>query len=46
MNNSLAIPESLLGKDIDRDEEFRTQYMLQPLQVGKIFKNTKREYRK
>ncbi len=46
MNNSLAIPESLLGKDIDRDEEFRTQYMLQPLQIGKTFKNTKRENRK
>lgn len=27
-------------------DEFRTQYMMQPLQIGKTFKNTKREDRK
>lgn len=32
--------------DTSLEDEFKTQYMLQPLQVGKIFKNTKREYRK
>lgn len=29
-----------------RPDEFRNQYMLQPLQIGKTFKNTKRENRK
>lgn len=32
------------GKDLT--DEFRTQYMLQPLQIGKTFKNTKRDDRK
>jgi hypothetical protein len=27
-------------------DEFRTQYMLQPLRIGKAFKSTKRENRK
>lgn len=46
INNSLAIPEELLGKNDCSFDEFRTQYMLQPLQIGKTFKNTKREDRK
>ncbi len=32
--------------DTSLEDEFRTQYMLQPLQIGKTFKNTKREDRK
>lgn len=32
-------------KNISEDE-FRTQYMMQPLQIGKTFKNTKRKDRK
>lgn len=32
--------------DTSSEDEFRTQYMLQPLQIGKTFKNTKREDRK
>lgn len=32
-------------KNISEDE-FRTQYMIQPFQIGKTFKNTKREDRK
>ncbi len=32
--------------DTSLEDEFRTQYMLQPLQIGKSFKNTKREDRK
>ena len=32
--------------DTYSEDEFRTQYMLQPLQIGRTFKNTKREDRK
>lgn len=46
INNSLAIPKELLGKNDCSLDEFRTQYMLESLQIGKTFKNTKRENRK
>lgn len=32
--------------DTSLEDEFRTQYMLQPLQIDKTFKNTKRDYKK
>jgi hypothetical protein len=46
INNSLAIPKEFLGKNDCSLDEFRTQYMLQPLRIGKAFKSTKRENRK
>lgn len=42
----LKLIDSKKKSDTSLEDEFKTQYMLQPLQVDEIFKNTKREYRK
>ena len=42
----ISFIENKRRSDTSLEDEFRTQYMLQPLQIGKTFKNTKREDRK
>lgn len=42
----ISFIENKKRSDTSSEDEFRTQYMLQPLQIGKTFKNTKREDRK
>ena len=39
----ISFIENKRRSDTSLEDEFRTQYMLQPLQIGKTFKNTKRE---
>lgn len=41
----ISFIENKRRSDTSLEDEFRTQYMLQPLQIGKTFKNTKREDR-
>ena len=42
----ISFIENKRRSDTSLEDEFRTQYMLQPLQIGRTFKNTKREDRK
>ena len=48
IKEKIELPKDSLAKNINTGDfdEFKTQYMLQPLQIGKTFKNTKRENRK
>lgn len=41
----ISFIENKRRSDTSLEDEFRTQYMLQPLQIGETFKNTKKNYK-